>query len=66
MIDIEKTEDLMDEEAVLTVEEIEKILRISRNKSYELANGGEFPIRKIGRAIRVPKKSFYEWLNANN
>ncbi|HVI42595.1 MAG TPA: helix-turn-helix domain-containing protein [Anaerovoracaceae bacterium] len=58
-----QSEELLD--GVLTVEEVEEILRISRTKAYEFVNSGVFPVKKIGRTIRVPKKSFYEWLNAN-
>jgi len=52
-------------DGVLTIEEIGELLKISRTKSYELANSGEFPVRRIGRSLRVPKRSFYEWLNRN-
>lgn len=63
MLNIQQINENID--GVLTVEEVEEILRISRTKAYEFVNSGAFPIKKIGRTIRVPKKSFYEWLNAN-
>ncbi len=50
---------------VLTVEEVEEILRISRTKAYEFVNSGAFPVKRIGRTIRIPRRSFYEWLNRN-
>lgn len=65
MLDIKKTDVLIDEDEVMTVEELERVLKISRTKSYELANAGEFPVKRIGRALRIPRKSFYEWFYKN-
>lgn len=48
--------------AVLTVSDIQKILRIGRCSAYELINTPGFPVKKIGRAIRIPKAAFIEWL----
>ena len=62
MIDIQQAYDDTD---VLTVEEVEEILRISRTKAYEFVNSGVFPVKRIGRTIRIPRRSFYEWLNRN-
>lgn len=47
---------------VYTVEEIQKNMKISRTKSYELVNSAVFPVIKIGKAIRIPAKPFHEWL----
>ena len=47
---------------VYTVEDIQKILGINKNKSYELAMSGSFPAKKLGRRILIPKKPFDEWL----
>lgn len=47
---------------VYTVEDIQKMLGINRNKSYELAMSGQFPAKKLGRRIIIPKKTFDEWL----
>ncbi len=51
---------------VYTVAEIQKILKISRAMSYDLANSGSFPIIKIGKSIRIPAKTFQEWLYNNH
>ena len=45
------------------VEEVAKLLQIGRNKAYELANNGTFPVMKFGKLIRIPKAAFDEWLN---
>lgn len=50
---------------VLTVEEVGTILKISRTKAYELVSSKQFPIRRIGRTIRIPSSTFYSWLNSN-
>jgi len=58
------SKDLVDD--VLTVEEVGKILRISRTKTYEFVNSGQFPVRKIGRTIRIPSATFFAWLNSGH
>ena len=46
-----------------TVDEISILLQISRSKAYDLCRQGLFKIIKIGRAVRVSKLSFDEWLD---
>jgi excisionase family DNA binding protein len=47
---------------VYTVDEIQSILGINKNKAYELAMSGQFPAKKLGRRIIIPKRTFDEWL----
>lgn len=47
---------------VYTVDEIQIKLGVNRNKAYELAMSGQFPSKKLGRRIIIPKKTFDEWL----
>lgn len=49
-----------------TVDEIQDILNIGRNSAYELVKMDYFKVIKIGRTIRISKKSFDEWLDNNN
>jgi len=49
--------------AVLTVEQVQKILGLSRPKTYELVNTAGFPTIRIGRAIRVPREAFMQWMD---
>ncbi len=46
--------------AVLTAEEVQKILRLERNKSYEFLNDKACPVPtiRVGHQIRVPSKQF--------
>jgi excisionase family DNA binding protein len=49
--------------AVLTISQVQQFLRISRPKAYELAHQRGFPVLRFGRAIRVPRDAFLQWLN---
>ncbi len=46
------------------VEEIAEILDIGRAAAYGLAKQGQFKTVKIGKVIRISKKSFDEWLDS--
>ena len=48
---------------VLTVDQIQKVLGLSRPKTYELVNTAGFPTIRIGRAIRVPREAFLQWIH---
>jgi len=49
-----------------TVMEIAALLRISKTKAYELCSQELFRIIRIGRAVRISKSSFDEWLDSQN
>lgn len=51
---------------VYTVEEISKILDISRTAAYELVKSGQFKVVRIGATIRISKPSFDSWLDNQN
>lgn len=46
-----------------TVSEIQDILGISRPTAYNIIGSGVFKSVRVGRRIRVSKKSFDEWLD---
>jgi len=48
---------------LLTVEEMAEILRIGRSSAYELCRQNEFPVIRIGRSIRIPKKALLDWIH---
>ena len=52
------------EKRTYTVDEIQDILSIGRNSAYELVKSGDFKCIRVGRTIRVSKKSFDEWLDS--
>lgn len=49
-----------------TVNEISSLLQISRSKAYDLCKQNLFRIIKVGRSVRISKKSFDEWLDSRN
>jgi excisionase family DNA binding protein len=54
---------LPDEIDVLTITEVARRLRVSRNSAYELARLGRIPgVLRLGRTIRVSRTAFDDWL----
>ena len=52
-----------DEKRVYSVEEIQKILDISRTTAYALIKEAPFRVVHIGNAIRISKADFDRWLD---
>ncbi len=48
---------------ILTVEDVAKIMKIGRNKAYEIFNIKGFPAFKVGRLLMVTEPDFKEWIN---
>ncbi len=48
---------------IYTVKDIQRILQISKTAAYALVDGTHFPVKHIGRSIRVSKEAFDRWLN---
>ena len=46
-----------------SVPEIADILQISRSKAYDLCKENLFAVIKVGKSVRVSKKSFDSWLD---
>lgn len=59
-----KEQESLQERRTYRVEDIAKILNISRTTAYKLVNEGHFHSVRIGNSIRISKKSFDEWLDA--
>jgi excisionase family DNA binding protein len=56
---------MVDREAlplVLTMGNIQKIAKLSKGKTYDMLHMAGFPAIRFGRAIRVPRDAFFEWL----
>lgn len=47
---------------ILTVKEVQEILKIGTNTAYNLIHSKAFPVIKIGQCYRIPAASFYTWL----
>ncbi len=50
------------QEDILTVKEMQKILKIGTNAAYNLIHSKAFPVIKIGQTYRIPSAPFYAWL----
>ena len=49
---------------VLTVEDLARILAISKNTAYELVRSRKIRSVKIGRTYRIPKAALEEYLKS--
>lgn len=47
-----------------SVPEISAMLQISRSKAYELCKENLFSVIKVGKSVRVSRKSFDSWLDS--
>jgi excisionase family DNA binding protein len=48
----------------ITVDEMRHRLSISKNKAYQIANGGSLETVKIGRSLRISEESLTRWLES--
>jgi len=46
-----------------SVPEIAAMLQISRSKAYDLCKENLFTVIKVGKSVRISKKSFDSWLD---
>jgi len=53
----------MEEDAILTIEEVAKYLRVSERTVYDWAQKGEIPSGKIGTVWRFKKSEIEQWVN---
>ena len=51
------------EDEYLTIEDIQKMLKICRNTAYKLIKLDAFPAVKIGKLYRVSKKDFLDFMS---
>jgi excisionase family DNA binding protein len=49
---------------VLRAGDIQRLLRLSRVKTYEVIHSAGFPKVRVGRSIRFPRDAFLRWLEA--
>ena len=52
-----------DQRLTWTIPEVAKLLGVSRDRAYELARDGAFPVIRLGRRRLVPREQFMTWLN---
>lgn len=61
-IEIKEVEILKDYKDILTFKELKELLKLGRNKVYELLKNGDIPSTKIGRDYRILKVSVINYL----
>ena len=47
----------------MTVAEVKNYLNISQAAAYELTHRSDFPVSRIGGAIRIPRDAFLAWVD---
>lgn len=55
--------DLNDIPAVLTVKDVQRLLRVSLNTVYSIIRSGELRAKTVGRQLRIPRSEFLRYLN---
>ena len=50
------------ESLLLTPRELGRLLKLGRNKTYELLASGAIPVIRFGRAIRIPRTAVERWV----
>ena len=56
---------LNDNFKLYTVEDLQKILKISRSFAYKLVNRGKLPVLDLGTRKIIPKEYLDAWLEEN-
>lgn len=46
----------------LRVKDIQKILGIGQVSAYNLIHSNSFPVTKVGKNYRIPRKPFFQWM----
>ncbi len=62
----QKYDSLADLPPVLTVADVQSVLRIGRNTAYQLFRGGQLRSFKVGGQLRCTKAALYEFLMEDN
>lgn len=53
---------MKNEPDVLTVPDVARLLRIGKNKAYELVKTGQLPAMKLGKRLLIPKSILIDFL----
>ena len=48
---------------VYDVIDVQKMLGLGKNQTYNLVKANVFPVRQIGNKYLIPKEPFLKWLN---
>jgi excisionase family DNA binding protein len=59
---VNNKEHMFDTERLLIAEEVAGILRVSKDRVYELARSGVIPCVRLGRQIRFSNTALNDWI----
>lgn len=48
---------------VLTVKDLQRLLRVSINTAYGLVRSGEIRAKTVGRQLRIPRSEFIRYIS---
>ena len=57
-----ETQGRMTEALLLRIPDVARALGLGRSTVYELVAGGEIPVVRIGRAVRVSRDALAQWV----
>jgi excisionase family DNA binding protein len=57
-----KFDDAINVEELLTVEQVQQLLKVGRTFAYSLIRSGELPSYRVGRLVRVRRRDVEHWL----
>ena len=60
--DTEPTSNVTTSEELLTVEQVQELLKVGRTFAYSLVRSGELPSYRVGRLIRIRRRDVERWL----
>ena len=60
---IAAVKDVRELPVMLTVQNVQNVMGLSKPKAYELVHTKGFPVIRFGRSMRVPRDRFLEWLD---
>lgn len=50
------------EDELLTIEQVQELLKVGRTFAYSLTKSGELPTYRVGRLLRVRRRDVDRWL----
>jgi excisionase family DNA binding protein len=51
-------------EELLTVEQVQELLKVGRTFAYSLVRSGELPSYRVGRLLRIRRRDMENWLES--
>jgi excisionase family DNA binding protein len=65
LLERDEADAIADRVVLLRAVEVARLLGLSRSQIYQMMAGGQLPVVRIGRAVRVPKRALAKWIRTN-